>query len=99
MRAPKLLDGLVRAPGQLVRQVHALPLVQRPPASSVTVCAGFWHLGCRETDIFEDREDAASSGKKPAELKWIIVLDGKAHIVQQEYLHNEGAWLPPRQQE
>ena len=32
VRAPKLLDRLVRAPGQLVRQVHPLPLVLRAPA-------------------------------------------------------------------
>ena len=32
VRAPELLDGLVRAPGQLMRQVHPLPLVDEAPA-------------------------------------------------------------------
>lgn len=31
VRAAKLLNGLVCAPGQLVREVHPLPLVLRPP--------------------------------------------------------------------
>lgn len=31
MRAAKLLDGFVRAPGQFVRQMHSLPLIQRSP--------------------------------------------------------------------
>ena len=29
--APKLLNGLVRTPGELVRQVHPLPLVDKAP--------------------------------------------------------------------
>ena len=33
--APELLDGLVCAPGQLMRQVHPLPLVREPPAEAV----------------------------------------------------------------
>lgn len=36
VRPPKLLDGLVRRPGQLQRQVHPPPLVLRPPAGFST---------------------------------------------------------------
>lgn len=39
VRAPKLLNGLVRAPGQLMRQVHPLPLIDEAPAGMLGTIA------------------------------------------------------------
>ena len=84
VRAPKLLDGLVRAPGEFVRQVHPLSLVQRPPASKPTrrlvSPAPLQHPGCSKAHCNSVARGKATPGDRKGACQVTTKRETSRHL-------------------